>query len=470
LAFTSYLKDAGLFMVEQFDVIVIGSGSGMLIASVAVEQGLKVALVESGRMGGTCINRGCVPSKMLIYPADVAATVKDSEKIGVNATINSMDFQNIMARMHSLVDGDSNMQASGVEQTQGLTWFKETGEFISNYTMQVGIHTITAKKIYIVSGARTAIPPIKDLERINYLTSDNVLQLEAPPKSVVIVGGGYIGVEYGHFFAGLGIKTTIIQRSAKLIPEEEPEVSDLLKVELEKRAEIVLNAEALEARQETDGVVLVTKSRIDGTMKEFKAERLMIATGRVSNADILKPERTGVQVDQRGYIIVNDYLETSKKDIWAFGDAIGKAMFKHAANYEAGIVWHNSNHDHKAEMTYNIVPHAIFTHPQVASVGLKEAEAKAQHKILVGRALYRDTAMGAAMGEPNGFVKVIVEQKTGKILGAHIIGAEAAILIQEIVNAMSSGNGTYEPIASGMHIHPALSEVVQNAFGNLRPA
>jgi dihydrolipoamide dehydrogenase len=457
-------------MVEQFDVIVIGSGSGMLIASVAVEQGLKVALVESGRMGGTCINRGCVPSKMLIHPADVVATLKDSEKIGIPATINQMDFHNIMTRMHALVDGDSNMQAQGVEQTPNLTWFKETGEFISDYTMQVGTHTITAKKIYIVSGARSAIPPIKELERINYLTSDNVLQLQEPPKSIIIVGGGYIGVEYGHFFAGMGIKTTIIQRMPKLIPEEEPEVSDLLKLELEKRVEIYTNYEAVETRQEPDGVVLTTKNRVDGTIKEFKAERLMIATGRVSNADILKPEKTGVTLDQRGYIQVNEFLETSKKNIWAFGDAIGKAMFKHAANFEAGIVWHNSNHEHKVPMNYVAVPHGIFTHPQVASIGLKEAEAKAQHKILIGRALYRDTAMGAAMGEPNGFVKVIVDQETGKILGAHIIGAEAPILIQEIVNAMSSGNGTFESIVQAMHIHPALSEVVQNAFGNLQPA
>lgn len=459
-----------MFMVEQFDVIVIGSGSGMLIASVAVEQGLKVALVESGRMGGTCINRGCVPSKMLIHPADVVATLKDSEKIGIHATINQMDFHNIMTRMHALVDGDSNMQAQGVEQTPNLTWFKETGEFISDYTMQVGTHTITAKKIYIVSGARSAIPPIKELERINYLTSDNVLQLQEPPKSIIIVGGGYIGVEYGHFFAGMGIKTTIIQRMPKLIPEEEPEVSDLLKLELEKRVEIYTNYEAVETRQEPDGVVLTTKNRVDGTIKEFKAERLMIATGRVSNADILKPEKTGVTLDQRGYIQVNEFLETSKKNIWAFGDAIGKAMFKHAANFEAGIVWHNSNHEHKVPMNYVAVPHGIFTHPQVASIGLKEAEAKAQHKILIGRALYRDTAMGAAMGEPNGFVKVIVDQETGKILGAHIIGAEAPILIQEIVNAMSSGNGTFESIVQAMHIHPALSEVVQNAFGNLQPA
>ncbi len=457
-------------VVEHFDLIVIGSGSGMLIASVAVEEGLKVALVDSGRMGGTCINRGCVPSKMLIYPADVAATIKDSEKIGVNATINQMDFHNIMTRMHKLVETDTGMQTRGVEQTPNLTWFKETGEFIGDYTMQVGTHTISAKKIVIASGARTLIPPVKELERINFLTSDNVLQLETPPKDILIVGGGYIGVEYGHFFAGLGVKTTIIQRLPRLVPEEEPEISELLKLELGRRVEIFLDTEALEVRQEPDGVVLTAKNRVDGSVKEFKAERLMIAAGRVSNTDILKPEKTGVQLDERGYIKVNDYLETSKKNIWAFGDAIGKAMFKHAANFEAGIVWHNSNHDHKVEMVYNIVPHAIFTHPQVAAVGLKEAEAKAQkYSILVGTALYRETAMGAAMGEPNGFVKVIVERQTGKILGAHIIGAEAAILIQEIVNAMSTGNGTFEPIAQTMHIHPALSEVVQNAFGNLKP-
>ncbi len=458
-------------VVEQFDVLVIGSGSGMLIASVAVDQGFKVALVESGRMGGTCINRGCVPSKMLIYPADVIATLKDAEKLGVNATVNSVDFHNIMTRMHTLVDADSNTQAHAVEQTPGLTWFKETGEFIKDYTMQVGAHTITAKKIFIVSGARVAIPPIKGLESVDYLTSDNVLQLETPPKSIIIVGGGYIGMEYGHFFAGIGVKTTIIQRPIKVLPEEEPEVSDLLKLEMEKRMEIFTGFEALEVKQEGDIKVLITRSRVDDSIKEFKAEAFMIATGRVSNADILKPEKTGVKLDEQGYIKVNDYLETGKKNIWAFGDAIGRQMFKHVANYEAGVVWHNANHDHKVPVNFNVCPHAVFTHPQVAAVGLKEAEAKMQkYNILVGTSLYRETAMGGAMGEPNGFVKVIVEKETGKILGASIVGAEASILIQEIVNAMSSGNGTYEPIAQGMHIHPALCEVVVNAFGNLRQA
>jgi dihydrolipoamide dehydrogenase len=168
---------------------------------------------------------------------------------------------------------------------------------------------------------------------------------------------------------------------------------------------------------------------------------------------------------------VNDFLETSKKNIWALGDAIGKEMFKHVANYEAGIAWHNAIHDHKMEMDYSAAPHAVFTHPQVASVGLKEAEAKQKgHRILVGRALYRDTAMGGAMGEPTGLVKVIVEQETDKILGGHIIGPEASSLIQEITNAMVTETRSYVPIIRAMHIHPAMCEVVQQAFGNLRPA
>jgi mycothione reductase len=193
----------------------------------------------------------------------------------------------------------------------------------------------------------------------------------------------------------------------------------------------------------------------------------MVATGRVSNASALKVEKTGIQLDERGFIKVDDYLETSKKNIYAFGDAIGKEMFKHFANYEAGVAWHNSMHDHKGKVNFSAAPHATFTYPQVASVGLKEEEAGQKYKILVGNAQYKDTAMGAALGFPEGFVKVIVEQGTGRILGAHIIGQEASVLIQEITNAMASEKGDFGPIVRGMHIHPSLNEVVQNAFGNL---
>jgi dihydrolipoamide dehydrogenase len=457
--------------MEKFDVLVIGAGSGMIVASNAVADGLKTAVVESGPMGGTCVNRGCIPSKMLIYPADVATIIQESENVNVNATINSINFEKIMNRMHQFVNEDSQHQAASVDATPNLTWFKSVGEFTSDYTMKVGNQLIKADKIFIVSGARPSIPNIKGLENVNYLTSDTILELEKTPKRMVIIGGGYIAAEYSHFFSNMGTQITIAQRSSRLSPDEEPEISDLLKEEMEKRMVIFTNYEAVEVEEKKGIKTVKALNRVDGTWKEFSAEALLVAVGRTPNSDLLKPEKTGVELDERGYVKVNEYLQTGKKNIWAFGDAIGKQMFKHVANYEAEIAWHNAVHDHKVRIDYSAAPHAVFTHPQVASVGLKEAEAKQKgYKILVGKAFYKDTAMGAAMGEPKGFVKVIVERETGKILGGHIIGPFASSLIQEIVNAMASGDKTFLPIIRAMHIHPALSEVVQKAFGNLREA
>jgi mycothione reductase len=336
---------------------------------------------------------------------------------------------------------------------------------------KVDEQSLTAKIIFIVSGARVGVPKVKGIENVDYLTSDTVLELETPPKSLIIMGGGYIGVEYGHFFAGIGTKTTIIQRPQKILPGEEPEISDLLKLELTKRMDVFTGFEAAEVKQEGNLKTVVARNLVDNSLKEFTAEAIMVAAGRVPNSDLLKPEKTGVKLDERGYVKVNEYLETSKKNVFAFGDAIGKYMFKHVANYEASIAWHNAVHDHKVKVDYSAVPHAVFSHPQVASVGLKEADAKQQgHKILVGTAVYRDTAMGAAMGLPNGLVKVVVEDETSRILGGHIIGPEASILIQEIVNAMNTEDKSYVPIVRSMHIHPAMPEVVQQAFGNLKAA
>lgn len=453
--------------MEQFDVIVVGSGSGMLIASAAVEQGMSVALVEHGRMGGTCINVGCVPSKMLIYPADVLATIKEAEKVGIKASINKVDFNNIMTRMHTLVDHDTKQQATAVEVTPKMKWFKDRGEFIADYTMKVGKQTIKAKKIFVATGTRTLIPPIKGLQNIEYLTSDTVLELKTQPKSIIIVGGGYIGMEYGHFFSALGTKTIIVHRENRVLPEEEPEVSELLQKEITKHLELFTEYEAIEVKQDGPLKTLIAKNLRDNTEKQFTAQALMIAAGRKSNSEELKPEKSGIELDKKGFIVANEYLETKKKNIYAFGDAIGIQMFRHAANYEAGIVWHNANQEHKVAMDFSATPHAVFTHPQIASVGLKEQEAKNKYDIAVGIAKYKDTAMGAAMGYPEGFVKVIVERETGKILGAHIVGPEASVLVQEITNVMVTGKGDFSPIARGMHIHPALNEVVQNAFGNL---
>lgn len=454
--------------MDRFDVLVVGSGSGMNIAATAAGSGLKTAVVESGLMGGTCLNRGCIPSKMLIYPADVVATVQEGRRVGVDARVTSVDFQKIMQRMRQFVSEDRAHQATAVEADPNTTWFKDVGEFVSDYTLRIGERTIRGDSIFIVSGARPDVPPVKGLKEVGYITSDTVLKLEKQPASMLIIGGGYIAAEYGHFFSSIGTEVTILQRSPRLVPEEEPEVSELLKQGMSKRMRIFTNHEAVEAKEKSGLKTVLAKDRETGQIREFSAETFLVAAGRVPNSDLLRPEKTGVELDERGYIKVNDYLETRKKNIWALGDAIGKQMFKHVANYEAEIAWHNFRHEHKVKADYSAAPHAVFAHPQIASVGLKEAEARQQgKKILVGLSHYKDTALGAAMGEPAGFVKVIVEHDTDKLLGGHIIGPQASVLIQEIVNAMTTGDGTFMPIARAMHIHPAMTEVVQKAFFNL---
>ncbi len=443
----------------------------MIIVSNAVADGMRVALVESGPMGGTCLNKGCIPSKMLIYPADVISTIHEAEQIGIHSTISSIDFDNIMNRMHQLVNHDSQEEAEGAENNANVKWFKDTGEFISDYTMKIGDQTITASRVFIVSGARPDVPLVRGLDTVDFLTSDTVLSLKAQPRSMIIMGGGYVATEYGHFFASIGTKVTIIQRNPTMLFEEDPEIAELMTKELAKRMDIYTNFEGIEVKQNANMKTVTAKNLKDGTLKEFSGEALLVATGRVPNSDILNPEKTGVELDSKGFIKVNEYLETRKKNVWAFGDAIGRQMFKHVANFEAEVAWHNAVHDHKVKMEYEAAPHAVFSHPQAASVGLREAEARKRlGKIMIGKAFYKDTAQGAAMGNPEGFVKVIVEKDSGKIFGAHIIGPYASILIQEIVNAMVTEEKTFLPIIRGLHIHPAMSEVVQKAFGNLREA
>jgi dihydrolipoamide dehydrogenase len=216
---------------------------------------------------------------------------------------------------------------------------------------------------------------------------------------------------------------------------------------------------------------IMTMNKVTGETRSFKGSEIMVAAGRRSNADLLKPERTGVQLDRRGYIVVNEYLETSKARIWALGDALGKHMFKHVSNYEAGVAWNNFAYDHKEAVDYSAVPYAVFTNPQVAGVGMTEQQAlDAGLETLVGFYEYRNTAKGSAMGVEDGFVKIIVEDRTFRVLGGTIIGPYAPVMMQEIVNAMNAPGGTIDSIQNAMYIHPATPEVVQRASYSLRRA
>jgi len=374
-----------------------------------------------------------------------------------------------MERMRKSVKKSHERMKKSMEKAEEFDYYDGEANFIGDYTLEVKGQTIKGKAIFIVSGARPLIPPIKGVESIEYLTNESALQLTERPESMIIVGGGYIAAEFAHFFEAMGTQVTIVQRNKRLVPEEEPEISELLRTALSRRMKVLTGTEAVEVRQTGKVVTVTAKERDSGKQIELTAHSLLIAAGRKSNADVLMVQSTGVKTDERGYIIVDDFLETTKKDIWAFGDAIGKKMFRHSANHEAELVWHNAIHGKKSRMNYLTVPHAVFSYPEIASVGLTDEQAiklMGKHEVLVGRAMYADVARGEAMMETEGFTKAVVHRKSGKILGYHIIGPQASVLIQEVVNAMAA-DGNLWSVAKGMHIHPALSEVVLKAFARL---
>jgi mycothione reductase len=461
--------------MKEYDLIVIGSGSVMEIVSAMEEEipGIRVAVIDKDEPGGICLTRGCIPSKILLYPAEMVRTIERAKEFGIIADVKKVDFRAVMERMRRLIDVDMNAMKQGLTHTKNLDYYGTIAEFVAPYTLNVGKETITSKTIFLCTGSKPAIPPVKGLEHVKYHTSDTILKMDSLPKSIAIIGGGYIAAEYGHFFSAMGSRVTVIGRNRQFIPEEEPEVSALAKRELQKHITIMTNHEVRTVDNTLAGrKKLVAINRETGKEVEVTAEEILIASGRAPTTDILHLEKAGIRTDENGWIIVDEYLETSQPNVWALGDADGRYLFKHVANYEALIVHHNAVQKKRIKVDYHAVPHAVFTYPEIASVGLKEAAAIEKYgksNLLIGIQRYEDTAKGLAMGVKDFFAKVIIESTTTKILGAHIIGPYASVLIQEIINLMYTPSQSAEPIIDGMHIHPSLSEIVQRAVASRIP-
>ncbi len=452
---------------DTYDVIVIGSGSGMLAVENAVEAGLRTALVDMGPAGGTCLNLGCIPSKMLIAAADRVMEIREADRFGISAEISGIDFKKIMADMKQAVIPDHQQIHQSLKNDTRFDYYEGLGRFTDDRTMEINGQTIRGKTFFIASGSRPKIPEIPGLDKIEYLTSDTLLDLEEAPASLAIIGGGYIAAEYAHFFSAMGTEVTILQRNDRLVPAEEPEISDTLANAMAGRIKLETGTTVSRVDQVGTGVEIALSSNDSGKQKTVTAEKLLVAAGRKSNADRLLVEKTGVETDERGFIKTDEYLETSKKGIWAFGDANGTAMFTHVANSEASTAWSNATGGEKEKFDYSSAPRAIFTWPPIASVGLKEAEARKSREILVGTARYDQCAMGEALREDRGFAKIILDRQNLELLGFHIIGPHAPIVIQEVVNAMAAG-ARPGLLLSGMHIHPALNEVIMKTFSALK--
>lgn len=447
--------------MKTFGLIVIGAGSGLNVSSAAADIGVKVAVVEKGPMGGTCLNRGCIPSKILLQSAETAEAINKGRNFGITSGKLLVNFKKIISRASDIVDKDAKKIEKAIIKDKNTTLFKAEAKFISERTLKVGKETIKGEKVVIAGGTRPSIPKIEGLDEVDFITSDEALRLKKQPRTLTILGGGYIAAELAHFFGALGSKTTIVQKNELLIPNEDREISMKFTQIFKKKHNVLTNFNTTRVSKKGDKFIVVAEGR--NARKKIASDQLLVAAGRTPNTDTLDVQKTGVETDDKGFIKTNEYLETTAKNIWALGDIAGKFMFKHSANLEAEYVYSNAVLNRKAKVDYGAIPHAIFTSPQVAGVGLREQDLSGKETdYTVGRFQFINSGMGIALQDKEGFVKILVDRKTRKILGCHILGSEASILVHEIVVAMKAGL-TIDAIQNSVHIHPSLSEVIQRA-------
>jgi mycothione reductase len=475
--------------LQKFDLIVIGGGSGLDIANAISQHGLKVAIIEKDRLGGTCLNRGCIPSKLLIHSANVAEIIKSSELFGIKVKGFSVDFQKILERVNGITDFDSDKIKNSLLQTENPKLFTKECKFIGERKIAFENENeneneiITADKILIATGTRPHIPKIKGLEEIGYITSNEALRLKIQPQILVFIGGGYIACELAHFFGSLGTEIHIIQRNNVLTPHEDEEISHKFTKVFAKKYNIHLgyNVESVTKKSnnlegESNGnstdnksiFHIVAKNKM-GKLLELDSDQVLVSAGRVPNTHSLDLETTGVNINEKGFIMVNEYLETTMKGIFALGDVVGRYQFKHNANLEARYAYGNILHNDKRQsVDYTAMPHAIFSSPQIAGVGYTEQELKKRHIDYIKSIYpYIQTGMGKAIEDKDGFVKFLVNKKDRRILGCHIMGTDASTLIHEVLVSMRTGDGTIDNITNTIHIHPALSEVIARAANRI---
>ncbi len=493
--------------MEKYDLVVVGSGAGLSVMNTGLRVGMKVALVEATKLGGTCLNFGCIPSKILVHPADIVREAEHAKKVGLHFKLEKSDWGLIAKRMWAQIDQNKEME-KGFSGMKNPTLYRGWAEFTGEYQMVVKsddgkiIGEFTGDRFVLASGSRPLVPPIEGIEEVGYVTNTTFFGEKFPKepwKSLIIIGGGVIAAEFAHIFSAMGTEVTIVEMLPRLVATEEPEISSFLEHNFKKYMKVLVNYKAIKTYRKKSLKAVILENSQTGEQTEVKAEEILVATGRKSNADILKVEKTGVETDRRGWIKTNEYLETTKKNIWCLGDANGVYQFRHKANYEAEICTNNifGPPEGKRAVDYSAVPWAIFTYPQVGHVGMTQTEAiEKGHEIFVAIKRYSSVAKGVAMGyeendDDDGFVKLIVD-KLYKILGAHVVGPNAAILVQPFVYLMNSGftctmpdlpeeadlpknamacpeAGSFMPIYKSMVIHPSLNEVTGWAIGNLKP-
>jgi mycothione reductase len=444
---------------EPYDLVIVGSGSGNAIPEFLADW--RIAIVERDVFGGTCLNRGCIPSKMFVAPADRALDARTSGKLGVETEFHGADWSAIRDRVFGRID---SIAAAGREYrangSSNVTLLEGTARFVASHVLDVEGRRITAPNILLAAGARPVTPPIPGLVETGFHTSDSIMRLPDLPPRLGIIGGGFIAVEMGHVFSALGSDVTVFNRSERLLRDFDEEISTRFTEVFGQRVDLRLGHVPTHVERVAEGI------RITSMTDEIVVDELLVATGREPNSDLLDVDAAGLDCHHHGTISVDDTMATSVPGIWAIGDVANAYQLKHLANAEAKVAFWNMAHpDDLRHQSYKAVPSAVFSNPQVATVGLTEQQAIDRgipHR--VGRRDYAGTAYGWALADESSFAKVIVNTDTGLLVGAHILGSQASALLHPLVQAMELDTPAEVVARDVLYIHPAPTEVVENAL------
>ncbi|WP_207839298.1 mycothione reductase [Williamsia soli] len=452
------------------DLAIIGSGTGNSIPDERFAD-QKIAIFEESIYGGTCLNVGCIPTKMFVYAAEVAETIREGERLGVTGSVDKVDWPGIVNRVFGRIDPIS---AGGkryrVEDCDNITVYSSHVVFDGvdsegRYRLRTSAgELVLASRVVIASGSRPVIPDIIADSGVRYHTNDDVMRLPELPERLIIVGSGYIAAEFAHVFGALGSKVSVIARSGALLRTQDPDISARFTEIASAAWDVHFNA-AITAVESVDGAIRITL--VDDTVLE--ADALLVAVGRVPNSDRIGLESIGLEVDEDGRIERDSYGRTAARGVWTLGDVSSPYQLKHVANHEGRVVQANllRGWDSADLQPFDLrfVPAAVFTHPQIASVGMNETEARdAGLDITVKVQNYGDVAYGWAMEDKTGLCKLIAEKGTGRLLGAHIIGPQAPSIVQPVIQAMSFGLDAATMARGQYWIHPGMPEVLENAL------
>lgn len=463
--------------MPHFDLVIIGTGSGNSIPGPEFNH-WKIAIVEDGLFGGTCLNVGCIPTKMFVHPAELADAARHGRQLGVEVQLNAVDWPGMRDRIFGRIDA---IEEGGRAYREGpecpnIRVFAGRGRFTGHKALHLDLHDggtsqVTGDRFVLAAGSHAVVPDLPglptgaDLAASNTVhTSDTIMRLAKLPKSMAILGGGYIAAEFAHVFSSFGVRVTQIARSGRLLKSQDSDVSAQFTKEASARYTVLFETKVNAVQESADGVVLHVEGP-DGT-GVVETEVLLVATGRKPNGAGLDVANTGVELDSHGRVVVDEHQQTAVEGIYALGDISSKFQLKHVANHEARVVKHNLAHPEKPiSSDHRCVPAAVFTDPQIASVGMTERHAvSAGIPHVVKVQAYGDIAAGWAREDKGHFLKVIADPRTGLLLGAHVIGPEAATVIQPLIQAMQFGQTAHEVARGQYWIHPALSELVENAL------